>query len=122
MGGLADLAWSIYQNSGPALQLALLALLMGGWKYVVEPRLDDLEEVQATHTDRLDSRALDNRETEVLLADAQDRLDQAEEARASLRERLRQLERRYAADHGMGGGEEGMDLRAENPDSAGGGD
>lgn len=98
MPGAWDLFFDVYQNSGPALQLALLAIIAVGWERHVKPRLDRLERVQRDHADDLQDRALNHAERDVMLEKAHERLDRASDARKSLRERLRYVERRVNQD------------------------
>jgi len=109
MPGLVDVAWFVYQNSGPALDLGFIALVVLGYQYEIRPRLDDLETVQDDHADTLQDKALNGQERDIMLENAHERLDgndgrhdQAEEARASLRARISRLERREAWRSGGG--------------------
>lgn len=92
-----------YQSSGPAFQFLNLAALAYGykaiWKAQVQPWLSDLQNQQDHHGEKLAERAINAGERDVLLEDAHQRLDQAEDARVSLRDRLTRLEQRYASDH-----------------------
>jgi hypothetical protein len=111
MPGLVDVAWFVYSNSGPALDLAFIGLVVLGYKFEIQPRLTDLEDVQDDHADDLQNKALNASERDVMLENAHERVDdaedlaqQAEEARASLRARINRLERREA--WRSGGGED----------------
>lgn len=99
MVGLSDLFWA-YQNSGPAM---LFLLAVGGayaWKHDIQPRLKDLERTQEDRGDRVDDMELNARERTLLINDAHDRTDGLEDAVTRLRERLRGIEQRIAAEHG----------------------
>lgn len=94
-----ELFWDVYQDSGPALQVVLIGLLTYIWRVRIQPRLDRLEETQSAHADDLQDKALDHRERDVLLSQAHNRLDNAKQARESLRKRIRRVERRVDQDH-----------------------
>jgi len=109
MPGLVEIAWLIYTNSGPALNLVFIGMVVLGWKYEIQPRLDALEDTQEDHGDNLQDKRLDAHERDILLENAHDRLDNADEARTSLRGRLTRLENAVAYqidgnpdDHGIG--------------------
>lgn len=109
MPGLVEIAWLIYTNSGPALNLVFIGMVVLGWKYEIQPRLDALEDTQDDHGDSLQERNLNATERDILLENAHDRLDNADEARTSLRQRLTRLENAVAHeiegnpdDHGIG--------------------
>jgi hypothetical protein len=99
MVGLSDAFW-VYQNSGPAL---LVLIVLGGgyvWRHDIQPRLADLEQTQEQRGDRWEDHRLDARERTLLIDDAQERVDQVEDAVQRLQDRLRDIEQAYARDRG----------------------
>lgn len=99
MVGLSDVFW-VYQNSGPAL---LFVLLAGGayvWRHDLQPRLQELEQVQEDRRDRWQDQELNAQERALLVDNAQERLDQVDQAIERLKRRVRSIEQNYAVDHG----------------------
>lgn len=86
-------AWQLYQASPPALLFLLLVTIVGGWKYVVEPRLNTLAATQATHADRWEDHVLSAQERDILL-------DHHDRAVTNLKGRVRALEQDFAVEHG----------------------
>lgn len=87
-------------NYGPeAIRVGMLVALGLFWRLEVKPTLTSLKTTQQEHGDELESRALDNRERDILLDDAHDRHEQAKEARKSLRQRLEVLEHEVLKQH-----------------------
>lgn len=96
----ADFLFSLYQNSGPALQIIII---LGGtyvWLHDLKPRLNEVEQTQEQRAERWDEQELNAQERTLLLDDAQGRLKQLEDAYDRLRNRLRALEQSHAAEHG----------------------
>lgn len=111
MSAFVDFAWRVYQHSPPLLITLFGVMVAAGWRYHVQPWLEELEDVQDNHADDIQQKALNGAERDVMLENAHERLDehddlhqQAEEARASLRERITRLERREAWRSGDDGG------------------
>lgn len=99
MVGASDAFW-LYQNSGPLLIFVLLSMMAYVWKFDLTPRLDALESTQEDRGDELQERALSAQERDILLDDAQSRIEQVEQAEQRLRKRLRAIEQAFAAEHG----------------------
>lgn len=102
MPALVDVAWAIYSNSGPAMQVITLVVVVLGYKYEIAPRLDALETKTSSHGDDLQEQELEAAERDIMLQNAHQRLDKAKDARDDLRQRLTRLEHQYAFDHGDG--------------------
>lgn len=123
MVGISDLIWA-YQNSGPALLLAMLAGAGYVYRHDILPRLNSLERTQERRDDKWQDQELNAQERALLIDDAHSRADQLEETMQRLKERVRDIEQSYAVDHGTipngftdDGGDSGFD-----PDRTGGDD
>lgn len=92
MVGWSDL-WTLYQASPPVLLFAIFVTMVGGWKYVVKPELDDLRDVQDDHADDIQDHNLNAQERDILLS-------YHDEAVTNLKARVRGLEQEFAAEHG----------------------
>lgn len=99
MVGVSDLLWA-YQQSGPALLLLLLAGAAYAWQHDIRPRLEQIEQQQEKRGDRWEQQQLNAQERALLIDDAQERVDQVENAITRLKTRVRDIEQEYAADHG----------------------
>jgi hypothetical protein len=101
-----EFLWSIYENSGPALQIILI---LGGatvLKYELLPRLDELETTQENRDDRWTDQSLNAQERAMLIDDAHGRVDDVSETMSRLKDRVRALEHAHAAEHGRIGTED----------------
>lgn len=95
-----DFVWSIYQNSGPALQIIVILGVAYVWKHDVQPRLDELEQTQENRGDRWQDQSLNSQERTMLIDDAHTRVDDIEDTVERLKTRLRAIEHAHAAAHG----------------------
>lgn len=95
-----DFLWTLYQNSGPALQAVII---IGGayvWLHDIRPRLNEVEQTQEQRANRWEEAGLNSQETSLLLDDAHSRIDDQEDVVQRLKERVRGIEQAYAVDHG----------------------
>jgi len=99
MVGLSDLFW-VYQNSGPALLFGMIIGAAYLWKWEIHPWLEDLEQTQEKHADNWDEQSLNSQERTLLIDDTATRVDDVEDALTRLKQRVRDIEQNYAADHG----------------------
>lgn len=92
MVGWSDL-WTLYQASPPVLLFAIFVTMVGGWKYVVKPELEDLRATQDDHADDIQHHQMSAQERDILLS-------YHDEAVTNLKARVRGLEQEFAAEHG----------------------
>lgn len=94
-----EFVWSLYQNSGPALQFVLILGVAYVWKHDIEPRLTDLEQTQENRSDRWSDQELNAQERAMLIDDAHERVDDIEAITSRLKTRVRGLEQAHAIEH-----------------------